>query len=102
MIYEHTAVFDHPAECVFAWHSRPGALARLLPPWQPVRVVKEAGSLRDGEAILGLPGGLDWKARHEPGGYEEGRRFTDVLTTPGLAPLLRWRHTQMIDSLMRF
>jgi ligand-binding SRPBCC domain-containing protein len=43
---------------VFAWHSRPGAITRLMPPWQPVRVVREAPSVRDGQAVLLLPGGL--------------------------------------------
>ncbi|HET6916884.1 MAG TPA: TIGR01777 family oxidoreductase [Acidimicrobiales bacterium] len=98
MTYEHTAVFDHPVEDVFAWHARPGALARLLPPWQPVRAVKETESLRDGEAILGLPAGLKWRARHDPAGYEDGRRFTDVLTTPGLATALGWRHTHSFSA----
>lgn len=98
MIYEHTADFDHPVDDVFAWHARPGALARLLPPWQPVRVVKEAESLRDGEAILGLPGGLQWRARHDPAAYEDGRRFTDVLTTPVLASLVGWRHTHSFSA----
>jgi uncharacterized protein len=91
--YQHTAVFDHPVDEVFMWHGRPGALARLLPPWQPVKAIKEAESLRDGEAILALPGGLKWKARHDPAGYEEGRLFTDVLATPLVAPLVGWRHT---------
>lgn len=35
---------------VFAWHSRPGAVTRLMPPWQPVRVTREATSVRDGQA----------------------------------------------------
>jgi ligand-binding SRPBCC domain-containing protein len=43
---------------VFARHSRPGAITRLMPPWQPVRVVREAPSVRDGQAVLLLPGGL--------------------------------------------
>lgn len=98
MIHEHTAVFDHPVGDVFAWHAREGALARLLPPWQPVRVIKESESLRDGEAILGLPGGVEWRADHDPAGYEEGRRFTDVLTTPVLGSLVGWRHTHAFSA----
>jgi uncharacterized protein (TIGR01777 family) len=93
MTYEHTAIFDHPIDEVFGWHARPGALERFLPPWQPVKVGGEAGSLRDGEAVLDLPGGLAWRARHDPAGYEEGRRFTDVLATPVLGLLVGWRHT---------
>jgi uncharacterized protein len=90
--YKHSDVFDHSLDKVYDWHARSGALTRLLPPWQPVTAAKEAESLRDGEAVLALPGGLKWRARHEPAGYEEGRRFTDVLATPILQSLVRWRH----------
>jgi ligand-binding SRPBCC domain-containing protein len=40
---------------VFAWHRRPGAITRLLPPWQPVRVVREAPPVRDGQASGFVP-----------------------------------------------
>ncbi len=99
MPYRHSATFDHPVEEVFEWHTRPGALARLMPPWQPVRPLREATSLRDGEAALALPCGLTWLARHDPAGYEEGRRFTDFLATPVLAQLAPWRHTHDFTPL---
>jgi uncharacterized protein (TIGR01777 family) len=79
---------------VFAWHSRPGAITRLMPPWQPVRVARESPSVRDGTAVLALPGGLRWVAAHDPDSYDPPRRFVDVLRPPlGLA--LRWRHTHL-------
>jgi uncharacterized protein (TIGR01777 family) len=77
---------------VFAWHSRPGAITRLMPPWQPVRVAREAPSVRDGVAVLALPAGLRWVAGHDPGGYDPPRQFADVLRPP-LGAALRWRHT---------
>lgn len=98
MAFDHTAIFDSPVEEVFAWHARPGALSRLTPPWLPLRVVQEAGSLRDGTAVLVLPGGLAWRASHLPEGYEPGRRFTDVLSTPVLGDLLGWRHTHVFEA----
>ena len=55
---EYASVVDHPIEEVFAWHTRPGAMRRLVPPWQPMRVVAETTSLADGTAILGLPAGI--------------------------------------------
>ena len=42
---------------VLAWHSRPGAITRLMPPWHPVRVAREAPSVRDGQAVHALPVG---------------------------------------------
>lgn len=61
---------DHPVDEVFAWHTRPGAMRRLVPPWQPMTVVTETASLADGRAVLGLPAGLRWVADHDPAGYD--------------------------------
>jgi uncharacterized protein len=73
---------------VFAWHTRPGAIIRLMPPWLPVRVVREAESVRDGRAVLALPGGLRWAAAHQPDGYDPPSRFADALESLPLS----WRH----------
>ena len=104
MSFETDIVIPAPLEDVFEWHARPGALTRLLPPWQPVRVRREAENLRDGRAELRLPGGLVWRAEHS--GYDPPHRFVDELTS---LPL-RWRHehrfepegatsTRVIDSV---
>ena len=77
---------------VFAWHSRPGAITRLMPPWQLVRVAREAPSVRDGQAVLTLPGGLHWVAAHDPARYQPPHQFADVLLPP-LGAVLSWRHT---------
>jgi uncharacterized protein (TIGR01777 family) len=99
MAYEHRCVVDSPIEAVFAWHARPGALERLTPPWQPVKVSREAASLRDGTAVLALPGGIKWTAVHQPGEYDEPSRFVDVLTTPVLASAIPWRHVHDFADL---
>jgi uncharacterized protein (TIGR01777 family) len=101
---EFESVVDHPLDEVFAWHTRPGAMRRLVPPWQPMTVVAEANSLADGQAILGLPGGLRWVAQHDPAGYDPPRRFVDVLSSDGLASLpprlvARWRHTHDYEDV---
>ncbi len=95
---EYQDVVDHPLETVFGWHSRPGAMTRLIPPWQPMTAVSETASLADGRAVLGLPGGLRWIARHDPSAYDPPHRFVDELSTDGpmsWPPRLvgRWRHT---------
>ena len=41
---EHSSSINHPIENVFAWHGRSGAFLRLAPPWQPARLIEEAGS----------------------------------------------------------
>src|SRR5580693_10482316 len=89
MVFTYSSVLDAELHDVFAWHTRPGAIARLTPPWQPVKVIRESGSLRDGRAVLGLPGGLRWVAAHQPGGYDPPNAFADSLESLPLP----WRHT---------
>jgi uncharacterized protein (TIGR01777 family) len=73
-------------------------MTRLVPPWQPMTVIAEADSVADGQAVLGLPGGLRWVAQHDPSRFIAGRRFVDELASAGpmsWPPRLvgRWRHT---------
>jgi uncharacterized protein (TIGR01777 family) len=84
----YSSVVEANVADVFSWHTRPGAIARLTPPWLPVQVLSEASSLRDGQAVLGLPGGLRWTAVHQPADYDPPHAFADELA----APLLSWRH----------
>ena len=93
----YSSVVSARQEEVFTWHTRPGAITRLAPPWQPVRVVREATSVRDGQAVLGLPGGLRWVAGHDPAGYEWPRQFADTLQPP-LSAALHWRHTHQFAA----
>ena len=89
----YSSVVDASLDEVFSWHARPGAITRLAPPWQPVRVISEARSLRDGRAVLGLPGGLRWVAAHQSDGYDPPHAFADTLTSFPLSAVLPWRHT---------
>jgi uncharacterized protein len=90
----YSSVVDASLGDVFSWHTRPGAIARLTPPWLPVRVLSEASSLRDGQAVLGLPGGLRLTAVHQPADYDPPRAFADELASP----LLSWRHLHQFSS----
>jgi uncharacterized protein len=95
---EYESIIDHPLDEVFAWHTRPGAMRRLVPPWQPMRVIAETESLADGRAVLGLPGGLRWVAQHVPAEFDPPRRFVDELSSSGVRSLPprvigTWRHT---------
>ncbi|MGB8408046.1 MAG: TIGR01777 family oxidoreductase [Mycobacterium sp.] len=101
---EYSSVVDAPRDEVFAWHGRPGAIHRLLPPWQPMSVVSEATSLADGRAVLGLPGGLRWNARHRPEDYAPPAQFVDELRRDGLRSLPagligHWRHEHRFDAV---
>ncbi|GLY50397.1 TIGR01777 family oxidoreductase [Lentzea sp. NBRC 102530] len=91
-----SSVVDAPLDEVFAWHARPGAIHRLTPPWQPVSVVREASSLDGGRAVLGLPLGLRWGARHT--GYAPPHRFVDELDSAPLRWGLKWRHSHEFEA----
>jgi uncharacterized protein (TIGR01777 family) len=90
-----SSVVDAPQQEVFDWFGRPGAFVRLAPPWQPVRIAREATSLRDGTAVLALPGGLRWVAQHQQDGYEPPDVFVDQIAPP-LSAL--WRHTHEFSA----
>ncbi|MEM9382083.1 MAG: TIGR01777 family protein, partial [Planctomycetota bacterium] len=57
------------ARVTFDWHVRPGALRRLLPPWDSARVVDGSGALepleKGARTVLRVgvgPVGIDWVA----------------------------------------
>lgn len=100
----YSSEIEAPREEVFAWHARPGAFTRLSPPWQAMRLLREADSLRDGTAELALPGGLRWVAEHQADGYDPPRQFADELGSRGLASLparlvMKWQHIHEFDEL---
>jgi len=94
----YSSVVDASVDEVFAWHARPGAITRLAPPWQPVRVIHE--SLES----LPLSAVLPWRHTHEfsPVG-EQATLVTDVVDTPLPARALRsmfvYRHRQLAGDL---
>lgn len=64
---------------LFAWHERPGALERLIPPWDPLQVVKKDNHIKKGARVtLRMQVGpipLAWQALHTD--YEPLAFFRD-------------------------
>lgn len=85
-------VVPAPREQVWEWHTRPGALVRLTPPFLPFIPMKQADKLSDGTTIFGLPAGLKWVSRHDLSNYRRGHRFTDVCINAPVKTLANWRH----------
>ena len=53
-----------------AYHEQPGALDRLVPPWEKVRVLEREGDCYEGRVLLSVPAGpirLRWEAVHTGG-----------------------------------
>lgn len=87
-----STTFPYPVAEVYGWHERPGAMRRLTPPWEPVRVVREAPDLTEGSRAvmeLAVPGPVRprWVARHT--GYRPPHEFTDVQEH---GPFRAWTH----------
>lgn len=84
------------AEDALAWHARPGAFARLTPPWERAEVVERSGGIEDGaRTVLRLRAGpvsTRWVAVHRD--YVAGRQFADEQVE---GPFASWRHLHRFD-----
>lgn len=85
-----------PVETVFAWHSLPGALERLSPPWDPLQVIERSGGIQKGSrTVLKMKAGpvpFKWAAEHTD--YEENRLFRDRQVK---GPMDSWTHTHIFE-----
>ncbi|MFN0181955.1 MAG: TIGR01777 family oxidoreductase [Gemmatimonadales bacterium] len=80
----------------YAWHERPGAFERLVPPWQAVRLSGPHPGIADGtvarfELALG-PFRRSWVARHRD--VLPGRQFVDEQVT---GPFATWVHRHRFE-----
>jgi uncharacterized protein (TIGR01777 family) len=91
----YRSVMPASAEAVFAWHARPGALERLMPPWEHARVVGRTGGIADrGRVELAMrvgPAPVRWVAQHTD--YEPGVMFRDEQVE---GPFAHWVHTHRV------
>ena len=95
--FEKSSNINAPAERVFAFHERPDALEKLIPPGQPVHVVEHTGGIRNGGRVvlkIGFwPVFITWVARHQ--NYIAGREFQDVQER---GPFKSWSHTHTVTA----
>jgi uncharacterized protein (TIGR01777 family) len=93
---ERTSRLPVSAGEAFAWHQRPGAFERLLPPWERVEVIEQRGGLENGgEVVLRVGWGpvmLRWLARYRD--CVPGRQFVDEQVE---GPFARWMHLHVFD-----
>lgn len=91
-VFEARSPIDASPEELYAWHTRPGAFERLVPPWETIRVVERPARIEDGAILsLELHRGLlriRWVARLEA--CEPPRQFRDVQIR---GPFASWAHT---------
>ncbi len=94
-IFERRVRIPASAAQVFAWHERPDALEKLIPPGDPVKAVEHTGGIRDGARVvlrIGYwPLYIRWIAMHRD--YVPGEQFVDVQTS---GPFKSWKHTHRV------
>ena len=80
------------AEQAFDWHERPGAFARLTPPWENVQLVEHHGGIKDGAKVVvriqPLPG-VTFHAVYRHADYKYGEQFVDLQER---GPFKTWRY----------
>jgi hypothetical protein len=97
-VIERSVELPVTAEEAFAWHDRPGALERLIPPWERVEVLQRSGGIADGGRVtlrvhVG-PAAFRWVAYHRD--YQPGRRFVDEQME---GPFRRWVHVHDFEPV---
>jgi uncharacterized protein (TIGR01777 family) len=87
-----------PVEAVFSWHERNGAIARLTPPWAPLKFVSRCGEgIQKGVKvtfriqIFKIP--RLWVAEHIE--YRKNQEFKDCQVK---GPFSKWEHTHRFLS----
>ena len=87
----------HAVDKVFAWHMRPGAPERLIPPWENVEILERSGTPADGGQILFSvrrgPTEMKWEVKHTD--FEDGVSFRDEQIR---GPFTRWVYTHRFES----
>lgn len=95
-IFSRTTRIARPAAEVFALHERPGALARLCPPWERVEIVSASDGIRDGARVRvrNKVGHLwlNWDVVHRD--YVAGGQFRDVQEC---GPFAHWEHLHRVE-----
>ena len=92
-VYIKRTEINAPLERVFDWHAQDGAIARLTPPWAPLKLISRSGSgIEKGVTVVfkislfKLP--MRWEAVHID--YQHHDYFKDRQIK---GPFGRWEHT---------
>lgn len=97
-LFEKATELPVSAEALYRWHARPGAFARLAPPWQRLEICGDPVALIEGSRVhlrLGTPPfRLSWLAEHRE--VDPPRGFVDVQVQ---GPFARWEHRHQFESL---
>jgi hypothetical protein len=92
VVFERRVTLPVSAPTAFAWHERPGAIDRLIPPWERVSVLERGQGIRNGSRVVLVnrigPLRLKWVAEHCD--YRRNEQFRDIQLS---GPFRHWDHT---------
>ena len=96
LLFEKRSPMPASAAELFAWHARPGAFARLAPPWQRFEVVGGSPKVAEGSrVVLRMAKGplrFRWVAEHR--NVRPGSGFRDVQIG---GPFALWEHDHLFE-----
>lgn len=96
--FEYRSTYPCSAEHLYNWHSMPGALERLLPPWENTSIVARTGRIEVGSTTtLRMHAGLfpfTFTAHHTKN--IPGRMFQDIQEK---GPFASWSHSHFFKEV---
>ena len=96
LLFEKRSPMPATVAELFAWHARPGAFARLAPPWQRFEVVGGTPEIAEGSrVVLRMAKGplrVRWVAEHR--NVRPGKGFRDVQLR---GPFALWEHDHLFE-----
>lgn len=96
-VFTYQSTYPCSAEELYLWHSRQGALERLLPPWEDTTVLSKKGGIEPGGRVeLKIHAGflpLHYHAHHVENIY--GKMFKDIQAK---GPFSSWSHSHFFQD----
>jgi len=88
--------FKEPVKEVFDWHMRTGAIERLIPPWESVRIIHKTGPpSEEGEVHLRMrKGGVPFNMRVAHTAFSRNQFFQDEQIE---GPFKYWKHIHKFE-----
>ena len=96
-LFERSSSIDGDRQDLFQYHANPGALNRLIPPWEDIVIERRSDSLAVGSEVVirnslfGVP--VRWHARHT--GLQAPESFQDTQLS---GPFKTWVHDHLFES----
>lgn len=96
-IFNYISTFPYSKDHLYSYHIRPGALERLIPPWEKTTVIRRRGGVDPGgEVVMRMHAGpvpFHWVAHHVEHVPED--MFRDIMHS---GPFSSWSHSHLFSG----